>query len=155
MSSAIPISVNVAIHRTPPFISCFNAKVMADSSSGVFKGYGFARCLLCSIPQLFSVSTAPPHKCHCRGVLAGVLFGPDVDQIRALTEIQDLYCKSRPSMWCSVLRNMSCLTFRYPPSVRLSHAMAKNKAVSADEKAPVTVPFTVHKASTHDDPMPS
>jgi len=151
MSSAIPISVNVAIpppQCTLPFISCFNAKVMTDSFGGVFKGYGFAQCLLFSIPQLFSIRTAPSHKRHCRGMLAGVLFGPDIDQIRALTEIQGLYCKSRPSMWCSVLRNVSGLTFRYPPSVRLSHPMAKNEAVSAGGETSFTVPFTVHKAST-------
>jgi len=45
-----------------------------------------------------------------------------------------------------LLQNVSCLTFRYPPSVRLSHAMAKNKAVVGDEETPDTVPVTVRKA---------
>jgi len=34
----------------------------------------------------------------------------------------------------SVLQNTSSLTFRYPSSVRLSHATAKNKAATADEE---------------------
>ena len=44
---------------------------------------------------------------------------------------------------------MTCLTFRYPPSVRLSHSMAKNKAVVIDEETPDTIPVTVRKAPIH------
>lgn len=73
-------------------------------------------------------------------------FTSEADQIRALTEMQGLYCKSRPSMSSFSFTKYIHLTFRYP-SVRLSHATAKNKAAAADEEAPDTVPVTVRKAS--------
>ncbi|KIM20034.1 hypothetical protein M408DRAFT_82634, partial [Serendipita vermifera MAFF 305830] len=56
-----------------PFLSCCNAKVMVDSVTGISKGYGFVR------------------------------FTSEADQKRALLEMQGLYCKSRPSKYCSSL----------------------------------------------------
>ena len=48
-----------------------------------------------------------------------------------------------------LLQNVTCLTFRYPPSVRLSHAMAKNKAVVVDEETVMFRSSTVMKVTSN------
>ena len=53
--------------KIKPFISCKTAKIMVDPSTGLSRGYGFIR------------------------------FTDEVDQRRALIEMQGLYCLSRPS----------------------------------------------------------
>ncbi|KAG8960116.1 RRM protein [Tulasnella sp. 419] len=68
-----------------PFTSCKSAKIMVDPVTGVSKGYGFVR------------------------------FSEEVDQQRALIEMQGLYCLTRP--------------------MRISQATAKSKAQNPQQAA--------------------
>ncbi|KAG5649635.1 hypothetical protein H0H81_002760, partial [Sphagnurus paluster] len=57
-----------------PFLSCNSAKVMLDPVTGVSRGYGFVR------------------------------FTDQADQLRALGEMQGLYCLSRPKLSSGIVR---------------------------------------------------
>jgi hypothetical protein len=131
----------------PPFIHAVMQRPWLNRSVVTSKGYGFVWCV---IPLL---SSQAPF--YCRSVAERARYGAttsdpplslicnrlmsEADQIRALTEMQDLYYKY---VVFSVLHGIF-------PSGRLSHATAKNKAEAADEEAPDTVPVAVRKAGCH------
>jgi RNA recognition motif-containing protein len=85
------------------FTSVRSAKIMLDPKGGGSRGYGFVRCARAvSSPSRTAVLIGPPSD------LPLLSFAEEADQLRALNEMQGVYCLSRP--------------------MRLSHATAKNRS---------------------------
>ena len=139
MSSAIPISVYVAISplaSSPPFIHAATQRSWLTRSVvcprvTVLSGASFlycprsgrhlpetATCCCSRSGAIFCLVVPPPLTRRCPRCVNNNRFTSEADQIRALTEMQGLYCKSRPSMSCfNFAKSVLSLTFRYPLSL--------------------------------------
>src|SRR5260221_23372 len=70
----LPQSQDEPVRTVQPFPSCKGARIMCDSETNVSRGYGFVR------------------------------FGDEMEMLRALMEMQGVYCRGRPSKCLVCLR---------------------------------------------------